>query len=171
MKMQSTGGLLRGARLGQGLTQAALAERAGTSQAAVARYEAGVVSPAVSTLQRLFKACGRDLVLDIVETPHTADLSSDQARLLRRRRGDILKACSRHGARNVRIFGSVARGQARPGSDIDVLCDLDPDRDLVDLAALRAELTEILGVPVDVSTPRLLKPAILAAALREAVPL
>jgi len=110
-------------------------------------------------------------VLDIVETPHTADLSSDQARLLRRRRGDILKACSRHGARNVRIFGSVARGQARPGSDIDVLCDLDPDRDLVDLAALRAELTEILGVPVDVSTPRLLKPAILAAALREAVPL
>src|SRR5665811_2342344 len=121
--MQNTGGLLRGARLGQGLTQAALAERAGTSQAAVARYEAGVVSPAVSTLRRLFKACGRDLVLDIVETPHTADLSSDQARLLRRRRGDILKACSRHGARNVRIFGSVARGQARPGSDIDVLCD------------------------------------------------
>src|SRR5665647_3752895 len=108
------------------------------------------------------------------------DVVSTRCRLVQRvsepspreqERGDILKACSRHGARNVRIFGSVARGQARPGSDIAVLCDLDPDRDLVDLAALRAELTEILGVPVDVSTPRLLKPAILAAALREAVPL
>ncbi|MHB8342345.1 MAG: nucleotidyltransferase family protein [Mycobacteriales bacterium] len=90
---------------------------------------------------------------------------------MRHRRGDILAACSRYGARNVRIFGSVARGQARPDSDVDLLCDLDPDRDLVDLAALRAELTDILGRQVDVSTPRLLKPAVLVAALREAVPL
>lgn len=169
--MEAVGDVLRGARLQQRLTQAGLAARAGTSQAAVARYEAGTVSPAVSTLQRLLKACGQDLVLGRIAAGTATDLSTDQAGLVRHRRGEIVKACARHGARNVRIFGSVARGESRPDSDIDLLCDLDPSRDLLDLAALRCELHALLGVPVDISTPRLLKPAVLAAALREAVPL
>lgn len=169
--MEDVSVLLRRTRLSSGLTQAALAAQAGTSQAAVARYETGAASPAVSTLQRLLKACGSDLSLATVPTHSTVDLSGESARLLRAHRGDVLKTCARYGARNVRLFGSVARGDDSPRSDIDLLCDLAPDRDLVDLAALRSDLTLILGRSVDVSTPRLLKPAVLAAALRDAVPL
>lgn len=66
------------------------------------------------------------------------------------RRAAIKDAAARHGASNVRLFGSVARGEARPGSDVDVLVTLESGRSLFDLARLRAELEQILDVPVDV---------------------
>lgn len=78
--------------------------------------------------------------------------------LLIERRGEILAAAVRHGASNLRVYGSVARGEARPGSDVDVLVDMEDGCSLLDLAGLHLELEELLGFPVEIGTdvkPRL----------------
>lgn len=90
---------------------------------------------------------------------------------LHARRAEILAIAARHGARNVRVFGSVARGNVRPGSDVDFLVDLEPGRSLFDLGGLLIDLQKLLGVDVDVVTERGLRPRIRAEVLREAVPL
>jgi predicted nucleotidyltransferase len=69
------------------------------------------------------------------------------------------------------VFGSLARGEAAPASDIDLLVELEPDRTLLDLAAFRREAAEILGTPVDVATPDMLKERIRPEVETEAVPL
>lgn len=56
--------------------------------------------------------------------------------ILRERREDILRVASSRGARNIRVFGSVARGEARPDSDLDLLVELEPGRNLLDLGGL-----------------------------------
>jgi hypothetical protein len=70
--------------------------------------------------------------------------------LLKMKRDEILKLADRHGARNVRVFGSVARGVAGPDSDVDLLVELEPGRSLLDLSALVLDLEELLGRRVDV---------------------
>lgn len=95
----------------------------------------------------------------------------DAQTLLQTRRSDILGAAARHGARNVRVFGSVARGDARPDSDIDILVDLDPGRSLFDLGGLLYDLQTLLGMDVDVVTEKGLRPRIRAQVIREAIPL
>jgi predicted nucleotidyltransferase len=72
--------------------------------------------------------------------------------LLREMRDDILRVAARHGARNIRIFGSAARGEMGPDSDIDFLVDLEPGRTLLDLSGLWADLSELLGRRIDVVT-------------------
>jgi predicted nucleotidyltransferase len=69
------------------------------------------------------------------------------------------------------VFGSLARGQELSGSDIDLLADLEPGRTLLDLAAFRREAQGILGMPVDVATPDMLKERIRAQVQAEAAPL
>jgi len=76
-----------------------------------------------------------------------------------------------HGARNGRVFGSVVRGQADEQSDIDLLVSMDPDRSLLDHAALWLEIEELLGCKVDVVSERGLKPRIRERVLWEAKPL
>jgi len=95
----------------------------------------------------------------------------DLQRLLREKRTDILRVAASHGARKVRIFGSVARGEAGPESDLDLLIDLEPGRSLLDHAALLLELEAILGCKVDVVTERGLRRRIRERVLREAVAL
>jgi predicted nucleotidyltransferase len=73
---------------------------------------------------------------------------------LREKRGEILRIAAKHGARNVRVFGSAARGEAKPGSDLDFLVELEPGRSLLDQAALVLDLEELLGRKVDVVTER-----------------
>jgi hypothetical protein len=90
---------------------------------------------------------------------------------LRQHREDILRLAAKHGARNVRVFGSVARGEADENSDLDLLVDLDSDRSLLDHAALWLELQELMGRKVDVVTERSLKPLLRRRVLREAKPL
>jgi len=90
---------------------------------------------------------------------------------LKNKREEILQLAARYGARNVRIFGSVARGEARPDSDVDVLVDLEPGRSLLDLGGLLMDLQDLLGCRVDVVTERGLRPRIRERVLREAVPL
>ncbi len=91
--------------------------------------------------------------------------------LLKARRREILEIAARYGARNVRVFGSVARGQADESSDIDFVVEMERGRTLFDLGGLQAELATTLGHPVDVVTEKGLKPRIRGRILREAVPL
>jgi hypothetical protein len=67
---------------------------------------------------------------------------------------EILALATRHGASNVRIFGSAARGQAGAESDIDFLVDLEPDRSLFDLGGFLMELEDLLGAKVDILTEK-----------------
>lgn len=67
-------------------------------------------------------------------------------------RQDILRVAAQHGARNVRLFGSAARGEDRPGSDLDLLVDMESGRSLLDLVALGQDLEELLHRKVDVIT-------------------
>lgn len=91
--------------------------------------------------------------------------------ILKAKRAEILRIAAQHGARNVRIFGSVARGEARPESDVDFLVELEPGRSLLDHAALLLELEQLLGCRVDVATERGLRARIRERVLKEAVPI
>jgi predicted nucleotidyltransferase len=71
---------------------------------------------------------------------------------LRSRRDDITRAAARHGARTLRVFGSVARGEAGPDSDLDLLVEMDNQRGLLEQAALQGDLEDLLGCPVHVVT-------------------
>ncbi len=87
------------------------------------------------------------------------------------RRDEILRVADRHGARNVRVFGSVARGDADERSDVDFLVEMASGRSLLDLGGLLMDLQDLLGRRVDVVTERGLKERIRDRVLREAVPL
>ena len=91
--------------------------------------------------------------------------------LLGARREDVLRLAANHGARNVRIFGSAARGEADATSDLDFLIELDPGHNLLDMGGLLMDLQALLGRPVDVISEKGLRPSIRARILREAVPL
>ena len=83
-------------------------------------------------------------------------------------REEILTTARKHGAYNVRVFGSVARGEARPDSDIDFLVNLEAGRSLMDLARLLRELQLLLGRNVDVVTEAGLRPRIRPQVLKDA---
>jgi hypothetical protein len=89
--------------------------------------------------------------------------------LIEKYKDAILKAALRHGARDVRIFGSVARGDEIEQSDVDVLVNMEPGRSLFDMGGLLMELEQILGCKVDLVTEKGLKPRIRDRVLREAV--
>lgn len=91
--------------------------------------------------------------------------------LLKQRRKDILQLASKHGARNVRLFGSTARGEADDQSDIDFLVDMEPGRSLLDMGGLLMDLRELLGREVDVVSERGLKKRIHDRVMKEVVPL
>lgn len=86
-------------------------------------------------------------------------------------RDQIRKIASRHGATNIRLFGSRARGDASASSDIDLLVDMDSERSLIDLIALERELETALDLDVDLLTPGSLSPYLRDQVEREAVPL
>jgi len=87
------------------------------------------------------------------------------------KRAEILDIATRYGASNVRVFGSVARGEEREDSDVDLLVDFEPGRSLLDHAGLTLELQELLGRPVDVGTTKGLRPQYRERILQEAVTL
>ncbi len=92
-------------------------------------------------------------------------------KIVRDRREEILRIAASHGARNVRIFGSMARGEARPDSDLDVLVSLEPGRSVLDLVAIKQDLEDLLGCAVDVVTEAAVSPYIREQVLEEAVSL
>ncbi|WP_414589828.1 nucleotidyltransferase family protein [Scytonema sp. PCC 10023] len=86
-------------------------------------------------------------------------------------REEILQIAAKHGAYNVRVFGSVARGEAREDSDVDFLVELEPKRSLFDYIALMQDLAELLGRKVDVAEPETLHELIKDKVLQSAVAL
>ncbi|AKG24942.1 nucleotidyltransferase family protein [Calothrix sp. 336/3] len=89
--------------------------------------------------------------------------------ILKAYREEILRIAAKYGAYNIRVFGSVARGEARPDSDVDFLVELEPQRTLLDQIALMQSLEELLGRKVDVTEPETLHELIRDKVLREAV--
>lgn len=132
---------LHQARRAAGLTQAELAKRAGTSQARVSSYERGAVVPTASTTERLLRAA--------------RPLPSEA---LRRHRHAVVRLARHHRVGNVRIFGSVARGDDTPTSDVDLLVTPEPDASLLDLSAFAVEVEDLVGCEVDVTSDRGLRP-------------
>lgn len=130
----------------RGLTQKQIARAIGRSQ------------PEVSRLIKAYRATRFQPI-------------SPLGRILAQHRHEILALAHAHKASNVRIFGSVVRGEDHDASDIDLLVDLDPGADLLDLAALDIELERLLGHSVDIVPARMLKPHIASSALADAVKL
>jgi predicted nucleotidyltransferase len=91
--------------------------------------------------------------------------------LIREKRREILEIAAKHGAYNVRIFGSVARGEADEKSDVDILVEAGPDISSWFPAGLVLDLEDLLGCEVDVVTERGLRPRIKNRVLKEAIPL
>jgi hypothetical protein len=160
--------LIKEARSTAGLTQAELAELAGTSQPTIASYEAGDKVPNVSTLERVLRATGTTLVASRLPAGRP---SGRLSRLLDQRRDGIVELAARHHASNVRVFGSIARGEETDTSDVDLLVDMDPGRSLLDQVRLRRELSQLLGVEVDVVTSGGLLERDKVTIFTEAVPL
>ena len=90
---------------------------------------------------------------------------------IQQHRNEILDLAKKYGAGNIRIFGSVARGDAREDSDLDVLVDLESGRSLFDLGGLLMDLENLLGCRVDVVTAKGLRERIRSRVLKESIPL
>lgn len=163
--------LLTNARKSSRLTQLQVAERAGTTQSAIARYEKGTLSPSMDTLQRLLKANGFELILDTKRSKVMAK-RSPLAKKIQANRGKIKKILTDAGATNIRIFGSVARGTDNKRSDVDFLVDVDKESEkTIKVMLVAGKLERILGCKVDVIVSRLCKKEILKSALSDAIPL
>lgn len=91
--------------------------------------------------------------------------------LLRLKKKEIQQIARQHGARNLRVFGSVARGEAAKGSDLDLLVEMESGRSLLDLVAIKQDLEELLGCKVDVVTEAAVSPYLRERVLNEAVSL
>ena len=98
-------------------------------------------------------------------------MSISSSHMLKTDREQILRITAKHGARNVRVFGSVARGDAGPKSDLDLLVEMEPGRSLLDLARLINELQDLLGCKVDLVEQEGLHWYIRDRVMSEAVPL
>ena len=90
---------------------------------------------------------------------------------LREKRARILAITRQHGARNVRVFGSIARGEDKRDSDLDVLVELGPGRSLLDIIAIKQDLEDLLNTKVDVVTEAAVSPYIRDQVLRQAISL
>jgi predicted nucleotidyltransferase len=117
-------------------------------------------------------AAGFELATSVRPSPRRLrKLTGPVGRQVRRRRHDLVAAAAARGVSGLQVFGSVARGEDRPGSDVDLLADLPPGMSLFGLARLQDELEAILGSPVDLVPFADLKPEIRARAYRDAVAL
>jgi predicted nucleotidyltransferase len=91
--------------------------------------------------------------------------------LIKQRRKAIIEAATAHGAYNVRVFGSVARGETDALSDVDFMVDLTPGRSLFDLGGLLMDLQQLLGCDVDVVTERGLRDELRERVMQDVLPL
>ena len=154
--------IVREARQRAGFTQTELAERAGVEQSVVSAYENDRRAPSLPMLRRLTSAAGFELSLELVPlSPLNAVLQVHRTELIAALRG--------LGASHIRVFGSVARSQDGPHSDIDLLVDVDDSIGLFALSAMTVEAERILGVPVDVVPANGLKAEFADQILAEAI--
>lgn len=172
MSSHAPGALVREARRRAGLSQEELGRRAGVTQSVVSAYESGARQPSLPTLERLVRAAGCELDITVRDRrPQVQTLGGPAGRKLFERRRKVRDIIARHGMFNVRVFGSVARGEDTVESDVDLLVDVAPGVGLIGLARCERDLEAVLGVSVDLVPADDLKPGVVASALSEARPL
>ena len=134
------------------MTQVLLADSAGTTQSAISAYESGRRQPSLPVLRDLIAATGHEMQVHLVPiaVAQPQPLSGPLGRRLRRHRAAIERIAGSYGATNIRVFGSVARGEDRAGSDVDLLVDLPVGTGLFTLGRLRRDLERLLRARVDV---------------------
>lgn len=146
----SAGTVLRDARRRSGLSQVELAERAGTTQSVISVYESGRRQPSLATLASLVEATGMRLQIDLVpdadqERHHAGTLAGR----VRSRAADIRALAAAEDVTVLGLFGSAARGEDRPDSDVDLLIDVPAGVGLFALGRLEASLRELLHAEID----------------------
>ncbi|MEO5535065.1 MAG: helix-turn-helix domain-containing protein [Pseudolysinimonas sp.] len=142
MSEEAVGDILRVRRLNAGLSQRALALRAGVPQPNIAAYESGRRAPSAATLDRL---------IAVLNAPTLEKVQAQRVAIIRAATGRQLS--------DVRVFGSVARGEAGAESDVDLLVHPAPEASVFDLAGFMSEVEDLLGVGVDVVSDRGTGPA------------
>ena len=147
MDQLTAGELVRTSRTRRNYSQRELAERAGVPQSTVSKIESGRQQPSVAMLTRLVAAAGFRIRADLVNDIRPS-------RLLERHRETVLKVLADYPVREAWVFGSAARGDDTPDSDIDLLVDLDSGATFADYVGLSDDLMEALGCPVDVVTTK-----------------
>lgn len=148
----------------RGLNRRALAQRAGLRPETVSRIASRGTCD-FATLERLAAAAGLRLGLQD-EVPHAAGQARSE---VLRKQALVRTLAKAHGARSVELFGSAARNEDGPGSDLDFLVELEPGRSMLDLIGLAGDLQEALGRKVEAVTASGLKPRVLKEARRDAV--
>lgn len=147
------GARIRAARLAARMTQEELARRSGVRQPNIAAYESGKRAPSRRMLARLLAAT--------IPRPSL---------VLGQHRDEVLRVAAANRARDVRVFGSIARGQDTADSDIDLIVSFEEGADIFDQGGLLCDLEDLLGRHVDVVSDRALTDRD-ALILQEAVPL
>ncbi len=139
--------LVRDARAKRGMSQRALARHAGVPQSTVSSVESGQRQPSVAMLERLLGAAGFRLQTHLVNAIRPSEL-------LELHHEEVADLLARHRISRAWVFGSVARGDDRPDSDLDLLVELTSDVAIDDFVGLEDELSAMLGCPVDVVTTK-----------------
>jgi uncharacterized protein len=165
------GSLIRTARQRAGLSQDTVARRAGTRQSAVSAYESGRRAPSLATLERLLAAAGFAIEVGLVEAAQPTLPDTPLTRRLARHREEILAVTAAYGGTHVRVFGSVARGEADASSDLDLLVDLPVRTGIIALGNMAREVERLVGVRTDVVPTEALRPDVRSRILAEAVAL
>ncbi len=124
-------------------------------------------SPRLESLARLYLSRGKIEQVVVVQVPKLMNIPG----LLKEKRERILEVAAKYGAYNVRIFGSMVRGEANDKSDIDFLVQLEPRCGLFDWLHLEEDLEKLLGKRVDVIQEEAMKGKMRERALKEAIPL
>ena len=145
--MTDAGVLVRAARERAHMSARDLAAASGVSPSTVTRIERGELNPTVAMLDRLLEGAGDELHLVVTPRSNQPTLES-----LRAYRDDIIEVVESFGGSKVRVFGSVARGQARHDSDVDLLIDVPARTGLVTLGRLTEAIEAIVPWRVDVVT-------------------
>ncbi|MBT1679645.1 helix-turn-helix domain-containing protein [Curtobacterium aurantiacum] len=155
--------LIRDARERAELTQVQLARRAGVTQSVISTYENGRREPSLAALQRMLRAAGFTTTIDLQPVQEPPPLRDRVAG----HRQDLVAIVERFGGRNPRLFGSVARGEDGPGSDVDLMIDVDPGLGIFALMRIQDAAERLLDVRVDVVDAAGMSDAV----VRTAVPL
>ncbi len=127
------------------MSQRELARAAGVPQSTVAFIESGRRQPSFAMVERLLDAAGFRLDLGLTNTIRPSTLLKRHAR-------EVTELLSRYPLAGVWVFGSVARGDDRPDSDLDLLVELRSGFSVIDILGLEEELADLLGCPVDLIT-------------------
>ena len=143
------------------------------TQSVVSAYESGHREPSLPTLERLVRATGYELVIGLECRDGSVRGLPDTpvGRRLRQQRKRVLAAAARHGASDVRVFGSVAKGEDTADSDIDLVADFAAGTGLFEIMALQGELEKLLGRRVDLVPFEGLRKAVRDEMARDAVAL